>query len=488
MPTVSVLKSEFYRKLGTTLSTEELETLCFEFGIEYDGTELSETGAELLKIEVPANRYDLLCIEGLVSALLTYKWNLKSQKYRLEPSTPEPYAKIAVGKECKSLRPYIFAAVLRDIKLNNESYKSLIDLQEKLHQNICRKRTIAAIGTHDLDSIKPPFTYTLERPEDIIFSPLTDGTKEYNAQELLKIYESHPQLKAYVKILENAELYPVVRDSNGDVCSLPPIINSFKSRITLETRNIFVEVTATDKTKGRIVLGQIVSVFSQYCSNKFAIEPILIQCDEDIITPNIIPRVLRASTTYLSTLTGIKDLTPEFACSLLEKMMISATVIDGNTIEAHIPITRSDVQHPCDLGEDIAIAYGYKNIGRKTFNMGSLLEKTILVKNIRTLFTSCSYKETLMPILDSFKSGYESMNWKIPPENDIHSPVVIKNSQVAEQEILRTTLIPGLLKTVFTKKAALLPIRIFEVCTSFHEKSLRSVTSYGEKRIPSVEL
>lgn len=41
-----------------------------------------------------------------------------------------------------------------DVKLDADSYSSLIDLQDKLHQNICRKRTLVAIGTHDLDTVQ----------------------------------------------------------------------------------------------------------------------------------------------------------------------------------------------------------------------------------------------------------------------------------------------------------------------------------------------
>lgn len=38
---------------------------------------------------------------------------------------------------------------------------SFIDLQDKLHQNICRRRTLVAIGTHDLDTVEGPFTYNV---------------------------------------------------------------------------------------------------------------------------------------------------------------------------------------------------------------------------------------------------------------------------------------------------------------------------------------
>ena len=49
-------------------------------------------------------------------------------------------------------------------------YDSFIDLQDKLHQNIARKRTLVAIGTHDLDTIKGPFKY-MAKPPQIIPKP-----------------------------------------------------------------------------------------------------------------------------------------------------------------------------------------------------------------------------------------------------------------------------------------------------------------------------
>jgi phenylalanyl-tRNA synthetase beta subunit len=43
------------------------------------------------------------------------------------------------------------------------------------------------------------------------------------------------------------------------VLSLPPIINGAHSAITLATRNVFIECTATDLTKAKIVLNTMVS-------------------------------------------------------------------------------------------------------------------------------------------------------------------------------------------------------------------------------------
>lgn len=57
------------------LADEKFDELCFEFGIELDDVvkEPSKTkpGVEetIYKVEIPANRYDLLCVEGLGRAL-----------------------------------------------------------------------------------------------------------------------------------------------------------------------------------------------------------------------------------------------------------------------------------------------------------------------------------------------------------------------------------------------------------------------------------
>jgi len=57
------------------------------------------------------------------------------------------------------------------------------------------------------------------------------------------------QLKSYLHIIGDSPVYPVIYDKDGVVLSLPPIINGEHSKITLKTKNIFIEVTATDLTK-----------------------------------------------------------------------------------------------------------------------------------------------------------------------------------------------------------------------------------------------
>ena len=45
-----------------------------------------------------------------------------------------------------------------------------------------------AIGTHDLDTLKPPFRYEARPPNDIKFVPLGKN-KAYTAEELMTVYQ-----------------------------------------------------------------------------------------------------------------------------------------------------------------------------------------------------------------------------------------------------------------------------------------------------------
>lgn len=65
-------------------------------------------------------------------------------------------------------------------------------------------------------------------------------------------------------------MFPIIYDTNRTVLSMPPIINSEHSKITLNTRNVFIDVTATDETKLGIVVNIVATMFSEYCAEPFA--------------------------------------------------------------------------------------------------------------------------------------------------------------------------------------------------------------------------
>ena len=96
-----------------------------------------------------------------------------------------------------------------------------------------------------------PFTYRALPPAEITFTPLKQ-TQPFRADHLMDHYlENDQKLKKFVPIIKESKVYPVIYDANGTVLSLPPIINGAHSAITLGTKNIFIECTATDLTKAK---------------------------------------------------------------------------------------------------------------------------------------------------------------------------------------------------------------------------------------------
>jgi phenylalanyl-tRNA synthetase beta chain len=155
------------------------------------------------------------------------------------------------------------------VSFTPESYASFIDLQDKLHQNLARKRTLVAIGTHDLDRVaRGKITYEGRAPADIKFAPLNRDT-EYTADQLMELYESDRHLSRYLHIIRDSPVYPIIYDSTQQVLSMPPIINSQHTKISLETKNVFIDLTATDRTKLSIVTNMMVTMFAQYTAEPF---------------------------------------------------------------------------------------------------------------------------------------------------------------------------------------------------------------------------
>lgn len=283
MPTIGVNKEILFDYIGQKFTDKEFEDLCFEFGIELDDVLNEKVEREneknkfddviTYRIEIPANRYDLLSVEGLGRALAIFLQKNTQPNFKLNRPDDSKIIKMTVLPNTEKVRPYVVGAVLRNIKFDKNSYASFIDLQDKLHQNLCRKRTLVAIGTHDLDKLKAPFRYDARKPNDIKFVPLNQ-TKEFTGSELMEFYSKDSHLKPYLPIIQDKEFYPVIYDSNNVVLSLPPIINGDHSKITLNTKNVFIECTATDEHKAEIVLDTIVTIFSEYCTPKFEIEAV----------------------------------------------------------------------------------------------------------------------------------------------------------------------------------------------------------------------
>jgi phenylalanyl-tRNA synthetase beta chain len=454
--------------------TEEFEELCFEFGIELDeDTENQErpivNGKQepaQLKIEIPANRYDMLCFEGIALMLNIFRGKQAFPNYRLVAPKSGKVETITVHPDTLKVRPFVSGSILRNIKFTPEAYDSFISLQDKLHQNLARQRTLVAIGTHDLDTIKGPFTYEALPPKDIKFVPLNQQ-KEMNAEEMMTFYENDKHLGKYLHIIRDKPVYPVIYDSHRIVCSIPPIINGDHSKISLKTTNVFIEMTGTDRTKLEIVNNIMVSMFSQYCSEPFTIEPVKIISEhngETRQTPDLTPRIAEAEVNYINSCCGL-EASPQHICDLLKKMCLSAkpSSKDKNIIDVSIPTTRADVLHQCDIMEDVAIGHGFNKLPRTSPSKASTIAQPLMINKlgdiVRMEAAMAGWSEVMPLILCSHNENFGWLNRK----DDGSTAVKLANPKTAEYQVVRTSLLPGLLKTIRENKKHSVPIKVFEV-------------------------
>jgi len=275
---------------------------------------------------------------------------------------------VYVKPETAAVRPCVVACILRDIEFDTASYNSFIDLQDKLHQNICRRRTLASMGTHDLDKIQGPITYEAVPPQEIVFQALKQA-ETMNAEQLFEVYKHDVKMKKFTPILEGHAKYPVFYDASRSVLSLPPIINSEKTKISIGTKNVFIEITGTDIMKTRICLAILASTFSEYCKGewKHKVEQVKINYEghpeKDEISPSLDYNTFEVEIAKVNSVLGLKlDLEKITDCAEKMGLKVLGSSQNGQMFKVEVPPTRADILHPCDVIEDIGIGYGFNHI------------------------------------------------------------------------------------------------------------------------------
>ena len=477
-------RDELFARLGKTYTEHEFDELCFEFGIELDevtserameskflgneaaaGATTTDASSDdvIYKIDIPANRYDLLCMEGISRALNVFKGTVPTPTFRAVEPASGTREKMVVKSSAMLVRPFVVCAVLRGVTFTKARYESFIDLQDKLHQNICRRRSLVAIGTHDLSKIQGPFTYEAQLPEEIEFVPLKQD-KKFNAKELMEFYKQDQKLKHFLHIIEGSAVFPVVRDADGTVLSLPPIINGAQSAISLDTKDVFIECTATDLNKAKIVLNTMVTMFSEYCATPFTVEPVdVVDCTgKETTYPDFMTRFVDADVDYINKRIGT-DIDRKTMAALLCRMQLPTKLgADEKSLRVEVPPTRSDILHPCDIAEDVAISHGYNNIARTVPNTYTISSQQPINKfsdALRDEVARSGFSEVLTWILCSHDDNFAN----VKREDDGNSAAIVANPSSLDVQVARNSLLPGVLKARAANTDAPMPLKLFEV-------------------------
>ena len=369
------------------------------------------------------------------------------------------------------------------MKFDEARYNSFIDLQDKLHQNICRKRTLVAIGTHDLNTIQGPFTYEAHPPEDIEFIPLKQ-TEKFTAAALMEHYKSDQKLKHFLHILEGSAVFPVLYDANRTVLSLPPLINGAHSAITLDTTDVLLECTATDLNKAKIVLNTMVAAFSQYSATEFAAEPVdVVDSMGDVKPyPDFMTRVVEADPEYINGRIGVHIEGREMAALLCRMQLPTKLDAETNMLRVEVGPARSDVLHQCDIAEDVAIAHGYNNIARTippVNTVGAQHPLNHFSDLVRNEMAMLGFSEVLTWILCSHDDNFAN----VLREDDGNCAAIVANPSGLDVQVARSSLLQGVLKAMGANKDAPVPAKLFEVGDVVRIDPIKDVGARNSRRL-----
>jgi len=490
MTILTMNRKELEKKIGKI--TPELENR-----ISMMGTPVEEiTGSELL-VEIFPNRPDLLSAGNFARAVNQFNGGGRVASFKV--NAPEKDFVVTVDKSVKVVRPHTVCAIVKGIRFDDSKIKEIVDIQEKLHGSIGRKRKKIAIGIYPLDKIALPIRFVGRKPEDIKFMPLLDTedrTGQDRSREMTgrQILCGHPAGREYGDLLKDVDVFPVFVDANDNILSMPPIINSEKTgRINEKTRDIFIECSGHNLVYLKKCLNIIVAAVSEMGGRVYAMD-IKDAKSGNFVSPDMSPEEMGFKIEDIEKTLGIK-LDFKDVKRLLAKMGIFArenkksnsrgSLVVGREMVAEIPAYRADVLHWVDLAEEVAIAYGYDKFEPEIPAISTIAEEDSVDKLKRVVgnvLAGLGFLETSSFHLTT-KKNVKKMHY------DFSDFVEVEDSKTG-RDVLRIDLLTGLLQIASENSDASYPQKIFELGKVFRKFS-EVGGGRGRKRaplqVPSVE-
>jgi phenylalanyl-tRNA synthetase beta chain len=449
MPVVTLYFDRIKKILGRSIPKGKIiDTLPFI------GLDIEDETADHINVEYSPNRPDYSTDYGIITGLqglLGIKLGMpvlkiKNGKYSIK-------ADPSVSK----IRPYVTAIEARNGKLDDETIRQIITMQEDLHNGLGRRRKKASIGIHDLEKIKFPLYYkTVTREHSFI--PL-----ESDVSMIVKdILEKTETGKKYKNILEGHTKVPVIVDSEGKTISLPPIVNAKLTEMNTKTRNLLVEVTATDKNAAEGVLAVVANTLQIAGFELYSVKitgagnctPVLKSRDL-VLEPELVNKTL-----------GI-EISNQLIVKSLKKSRLDAK-LRGKKIVCTIPRYRTDIFGVMDLVEEVALGYGIQNLVPtmpESVSAGERNHTTKTLETVRSIMIGLGYLEVMNFELTSKEILYDKTG------RESSKIISVADSKSQEHIILRDMLLPGMMEVLSRNIHESYPQKIFEIGTIFEKDS-----------------
>lgn len=467
MPVINLYYDKLSSILKHSLTKQELID-----NLPYLGLDIEEQTDDYVKVEFNPNRPDFSSEWGIVRALnglMEFETGLP--RYIIKDSN----VVMTVDKSVDLIRPFFIGAIVRGVKFDDYSIKQIMAMQDDLDNGIGRKRSKVSTGLHNLDAVEPPFKYKTVS-SNYRFTPLGYDTPK-SMQQILKESETGQK---YGYILEKFQEYPIILDKNDNVMSFPPIINGDITRVSTDTKNLFIDITSTNLKSAEDVLAVLLTTLSDMGGK---LESIQVQYPSyKKISPNINSSKITIESSFINSRLGM-NLSSEDIVKYLKRSRLDAKIGSG-FIDVTIPRYRSDIIHPIDIVEEVLIGYNVSNITPtipKSTNVGKLNSRLVELDLAREILSGLGLIEVMNYSLISRDiivriTGEE-------PKNHLK----VKNAKTGEHEYLRNSLIPSILTTLSKNIHEEYPQRLFEISTVFN-RNKENINKINETNVISVAI
>ncbi|MFB6246266.1 MAG: phenylalanine--tRNA ligase subunit beta [Candidatus Pacearchaeota archaeon] len=425
------------------------------FGTPFEGIDDNE-----IEIEVAPNRPDLLSYQGFrrsFSAFLDKRRGVKTYKV----NKPLKNYEVSVDKSVEDVRPWTSCAVVKNLKLDDQRVKEIVDMQEKLHATLGRNRKRVAIGIYPLEKIKLPIKYKALEPDKINFKPL-ESKREMSGLEIL---QKHSTGKEYAHLLSGKTKFPVFTDAEGKFLSMPPIINSHEiGKVETSTTDVFIECSGSDEKIADQCLNIVVSNLAEMDGEIYSMK----LKGPKKTTPLFEKENMNVSIENAKRILGL-DLDEKGMKNYLERMGH-----DYSKGKVEIAPWRVDVLSESDLIEDVAIGYGYDKIvpeDLEVYGIGQEDPRQVVKRKISEILSGLEMLEISNYHLTNNKEQFTNMGVSEKQAKASSSNAVNLKVSKTEHNIMRKDLSHFALKIMAENIDAEYPQKIYETGKVFSEDS-----------------
>ncbi|MGB9612798.1 MAG: phenylalanine--tRNA ligase subunit beta [Candidatus Margulisiibacteriota bacterium] len=429
----------------------------------------------ILEVDVLPNRADCLSIRGIareVSALT--KLRMQKVKFKIKELSKDKINNVLrVEVRDQKLCPRYMAAVIQKVKVGNSPEWLKKKLERAGFRSINNVVDVTNYLLHEIGQPMHAFDASLVKDQTIIVRRANPGEK------IVTLDGREHQLESDMLVIADVEkaiaIAGVMGAANTEVSQTtktvvlesaffdPVSIHKTSKLLKLRTESSIRFEHGVDWQAVSETLDRAAALIAELTQGEIARGKI------DIKTKALKPKVVELRMERLSKILGVEIL-PAEAASILRRLSFVIRKVSREKVVVEIPLFRAmDIEREIDLIEEIARVYGYHRLPSTMPNtafLGKEIARGDILRNkLQQILIGCGLSEvhtnSLLGPKDFEKVG-------LSPEKAVR----ITNPLSLEESIMRTHLLPGLLKVLtHNQNHQIDNVFIFEIGKVFNSSS-----------------